>query len=96
MKKKAYIAGKVTGVPRQQCLRKFAEQEAILRQQGWEVVNPMKIVPEYATWTEAMRICIEELKKCEAIYLLPCWITSTGACWEYIIAKELNLLKLNH
>jgi hypothetical protein len=93
-KNKIYIAGKVTGLPYEECCKKFETAEKIFRSKGWEVVNPMRIVPEHTEWKIAMQICIAELVECDAYHMLPCWKKSTGAKLERKIARSLNLQEI--
>jgi hypothetical protein len=44
MKKKIYIAGKVTGLPQQEVIIKFAELQVGLESCGYEVINPLEVV----------------------------------------------------
>lgn len=90
-KKKIYIAGKVTGLPRGQVVELFSRAERKLSQEGWEVMNPLKIVDEKSNWQDAMRLCVMALMECDAIVLLPSWSDSKGARLEYHIAKEMGI-----
>jgi hypothetical protein len=96
MKKgKVYIAGKVTGENYADCVAKFNAQAEILSKQGYEVVNPMDIVPEGTDWKTAMQICITELMYCNAFYMLSDWRFSRGAKIELQLALALGLKSLN-
>lgn len=44
------------------------------------------------THDEYMRVCLEMLKMCDAIYMIPGWETSKGATKEYEYAKKLGLI----
>jgi hypothetical protein len=89
--KKAYIAGKITGLPIDRVSKKFNDAERFLINQGYQVINPIKINLPDTEWNEAMRKCIGELVKCDIIYTLPCWRKSKGARLEVKIAKQLGL-----
>lgn len=96
MKKgKVYIAGKVTGENYADCVAKFNAQTEILSKQGYEVVNPMDIVPEGIDWKTAMQICITELMYCNAFYMISDWGFSRGAKIELQLALALGLKNLN-
>jgi hypothetical protein len=94
-KGRVYIAGKVTGEKYAECVKKFSSRAEILRAQGYEVVNPMEIVPEGTGWKDAMKLCISELMNCDAYYMLPDWRYSKGAKIELQLALALDLRNLN-
>lgn len=92
MSKKIYISGKITGLDPELARKKFAEDEKLFRDQGYEVVNPMKLTGnDDETWRECMMDCIEELFYCDAIYMQPDWGQSKGARVEYALARELEI-----
>ena len=93
---KVYISGKITGLERQVAVANFARAEKYLKSKGCEVVNPTKLCDEHASWDDAMKICIDELTKCDAIYLLPDWRESKGAKIEVQEAYENCIQFLNH
>ena len=45
---------------------------------------------------EILRICTQELLKCEYIYLLPCWQNSEGAIFEKTIADKVGIKTINN
>ncbi len=87
-----YIAGKVTGLPVKEVKAKFQKAEDILKSRGWKTINPTKLVKNNKEdWQVAMEICLNSLKQCEAIFMLPCSVDSPGAQLELQTAIELNL-----
>ena len=90
-KMKVYIAGKVTGLERAKCSKKFERAKLTLEALGYVAVNPLDIVKEDAEWNDAMRTCIKSLMGCDAIYLLDNWHDSEGAKIEYDLAKKLQM-----
>lgn len=90
-KKKIYIAGKVTGLPRQETMTKFRTAENQLAQEYWQVINPTLLINEDEDWDSAMKTCLEAVADCDAIYMLSDWQDSRGATLEHTKAKELNL-----
>lgn len=91
MKETIQIIGKVTGLDRAQCVAKFAESQLQLEARGYEVINPLTLVPEHAEWNPAMRICLAKLLTVDAVALQPDWYLSEGAKLEYMVASALQL-----
>jgi hypothetical protein len=92
MKKKIYIAGKVTGEPQAECVLKFATAKQKIEALGFEAINPLEVVGDWQTpWNKAMRMCISKLTECDAIVLISDWSSSKGAIFEYEIAKQLEI-----
>lgn len=89
--KKVYIAGAVTDRPYDEAYDHFERVEIKLRRLGFDVVNPMRIVPKTDDWVKAMRICIAALVECDAIYMLKDYQISKGANSEMLIAYILGL-----
>lgn len=95
---KIYISGKITGMDLSESKELFARAENILMIKGWKVKNPHKFQFDTSNgerWEMYMRVCIKELCDCDAIYLLPNWMSSEGAQWELNIARRLGLRIFN-
>lgn len=90
---KVYVAGKISGLPLDVARANFDKYEDILKAQGYEVVNPMKITKFEAgkAWIDYMLECIAELRTCEAIFLQSNWMNSVGARAEHELALGMNL-----
>jgi hypothetical protein len=88
MTKKIYLAGKVTGLSRIEASQKFGAMEKQLREEGYEVINPLNLVDFHDTWKNAMRICINALLDCDEAYFMDCWRQSKGAIIERSLAKH--------
>ena len=86
----AYIAGPVTGHPQRNQVA-FAEAQHLLERHGWQVVNPLAVVPASASWLGAMLRCVWHLSLCDEVRLLPGWERSRGARWELVVAVVLGL-----
>ena len=96
MKKKIYIAGKVTGEPKHNCSVKFAKAAKEIEALGFEAVNPLEVVGTWdITWEAAMRICIAKLMECDKVYMLPCCGKSNGARIEIRIASVIKIPLVN-
>lgn len=99
---KIFISGKITGEPILACGTKFYEAEREIGMNGNfdlrlfmegrkdRIVNPLylKGIHFGISHEEAMKICLSELKTCDAIYMLKDWKQSEGAQLEYRKAKE--------
>ena len=89
--KKVYLAGKVTGLNLAELSHKFGAQEVKLMRMGFEVVNPLNIVPTKTDWHNAMRICIAALVACDEAYFMPCYKESKGALIEHNLCHQLGI-----
>lgn len=103
MKKKVYISGKIGEEVLSEATRmKFADAEAYLRGLNLDVFNPTtsglgtladQLAKERGTdfYTEIMKLDIEQLHGCEAIYMLRDWQDSPGAIREHAEALRLGI-----
>ena len=92
MKLKIYIAGKISGLPISEYTAKFEKVEILLSESGFEPVNPCNFgIPENTPTTEALPKCIEEMLKCNAIFMLNGWRDSLGGIIEHNIASHHKL-----
>jgi hypothetical protein len=90
---KIYISGKISGLPKEVYVTNFLNAEMQLKEQGHEVANPIVFTKgiDENDYPALMGKCIEELLRCEAIYLLKDWDKSKGARTEAFIASEYNI-----
>jgi hypothetical protein len=89
---KVYIAGPVSGIPREEAAEKFREAALLLKQKGYEVINPMEVIGDQcASRLEAMSRLLPLLLKCDAVYLLEGWEGSSGALVEMMIARYVEM-----
>jgi len=79
---KFYIAGKISGDRHYR--KKFARIERQLRSRGHSVMNPAWLVssPEF-NWDDYMSVSGAMQLRCEAVFFIPDWKESRGACTEY-------------
>lgn len=90
MKDRFYIAGPMSG-KEDFNYPAFFEAEQLLRAYGYDVINPARqfdgnIELSYETY---IRVGIQSLLRCSAIYMLEGWEWSNGAKLEFMIAKTL-------
>jgi hypothetical protein len=93
---KAYISGPITGMPDYNFIA-FNRAETKLKNQGYEVFNPVKIDNGSTDrpWEFYMRLCLKELPDCNVLFVLPGWEKSKGASFEVQIAKALKIPIIN-
>ena len=97
IKKKIYIAGKVTGLPQQEVIDKFNDLQINLENLGYQVINPINVVGDCnATWQVAMKLCIKALIDCDGVYLMDCHTQSLGAMIEKQLAIDLKIPYANN
>lgn len=87
-----YLCGPVTGT--EDYRERFRKAEATLAKEGFEVVNPVKIVrklPEGVTYQEIMCLCMHLLDMCEMIFLMEGWQHSNGCNAEVAHALEKKI-----
>lgn len=100
---RVYISGAITG--NDNYIEEFDQAEKMLRERGYEPINPVAITTNLPTlgYEEYMKIDFALLDLCHAIYMIPKWEKSCGANREYgyamakdfIILKEQNHGKIN-
>lgn len=59
--------------------------------EGYSLIRPLKIIPEYFSAQEAFPICLGLLQSCDGIILVGNWRLSEGCRLEYNIAKYLGM-----
>ena len=91
---RVYISGAVTGTDDYK--ERFAEAEKILSEHGYEVVNPVKEMGQFADepWLDIMKRCLLLLDTCDRIYSLNGWTKSRGACMEFGYAVGKGMIQI--
>lgn len=99
MRRVVQIVGKMTGLKREDYVRKFKVAEDALLNAGYEVINPIKLcAPIYINnpeatdeqlWAECMKVTLDSItKNADAICLLDDVMNSNGSKEE--IARALQ------
>lgn len=91
-----YISGPITNVLDYK--EKFNQAEKHLKEEypNAEIINPTMIVlPSSCKHENYMKIDFMLLDLCNAVYFMPGWEWSKGACMErgYAVAKDLIILE---
>ena len=96
MNRTAYVAGKITGLPRTDVREKFNMLTNQLTGMGYQVVNPLAVTDNSHTWDESVRNDIKIMLECDEVHLLPDWQESRGAQLERDIALRLGIQIVYH
>lgn len=87
-----YIAGKVSGLPKEKARKDFLRGHVLLSSNGYEPVNPLDCIsPSDNCNKKAMEKLLPVLMRCDGILMLNGWEFSHGARIEYELAKYVKL-----
>ena len=89
-RKKAYIAGKISGLAIEEYYGRFGQAESIVEDMGYSAINPLKIVPQWLEYEDQMSICITLVDISDVVYMINNWWDSSGAKREHTRALELG------
>lgn len=87
---RVYLSGPMAGLPEHN-FPAFHAHAALLRGQGYEVVNPAELDNAGKTWEGCLRTDLREMCTCDAIALMPGWEASKGANLELHVAHRLGM-----
>ncbi len=96
MNRTAYIAGKITGLPKGYVKDKFNLMARQLSGMGYKVVKPDAVTDDSKAWDDAVRNDIKKMLECDEVHLLPDWQESRGAQLERDIAIRLGMQVVYH
>ena len=90
---RVYISGAITGTD--DYIERFEQAEQELKERGFDVINPVKvnrILPKTSSHSDYMHISFALMDLCDAVYSIPGWENSMGACMEfgYGVAKRMK------
>lgn len=86
---RVYISGRITGDKGYKEKFRKAYEKLLFH---YDVFNPASLdLGDAATWSDYMRYDINELTRCDAIYMLRDWRKSKGARLERFIARKIGL-----
>ena len=111
MKRKVYLSGPMTDIPRREYQRKFREAERILHRYGYGVINPCNVWACRFPWIyKAMEFCLGHSKayalilaydlillmtRADGIAMLPGWQASRGAQIENYVARHFPMMGIS-
>jgi len=96
MNRTAYIAGKITGLPKGVVKDKFNMMARQLSGMGYRVVKPDAVTDDTKSWDDAVRNDIKKMLECDEVHLLSDWQDSRGAQLERDIALRLGMQVVYH
>ena len=96
MNRTAYIAGKITGLPKGLVKDKFNLMARQLSGMGYHVVKPDAVTDDTKSWDDAVRNDIKKMLECDEVHLLSDWQESRGAQLERDIAVRLGMQVVYH
>lgn len=92
---KIYVAGKITGLSKEESDKKFEEAAKLLRAKGHSVFIPT-VLPVCAdvSHKEYLHICFAMIDVCDVVYMLDNWEQSDGAKQErqYALANGKEII----
>lgn len=90
--KKIYISGKITGLVYEEAFELFESAEEKLSNQGFSVVNPMKLEHNHdLSWESYMKEDLKAMLDCTHVYALKNHENSVGAMLEVELAEKLGI-----
>lgn len=95
--KRAYLAGKISGTPRDEYIKKFNDAEELLFHNGYIVLNPAKMCDTLPVLKheEYMRLTSELLKMADCIFVIDGRDDSEGVQMELLIAQKEGIPELD-
>ena len=89
--KRIYIAGKITGLIREEFLENFSRAEVEIRTSGNIPINPSRLYVYDLPYEDYIKIDRILLRSCDEIYMLSNWQDSPGARKEWKWAATIGM-----
>lgn len=95
--KRVYIAGKISGTPRDEYIKKFNDAEELLFHNGYIVLNPAKMCDTLPVLKheEYMRLTSELLKMADFLFVIDGREDIEGVRMELLIAQKEGIPELD-
>jgi predicted adenine nucleotide alpha hydrolase (AANH) superfamily ATPase len=90
MRKKVYIAGKISGLEPEEYKLNFKAAADRLAVDGHKILNPCAIVPQDLDYEDQMAICMRLVEIADVVFMLENWRRSNGARREHAHAVILG------
>ena len=91
-----YICGEVSAKDSGDTCPSLEKIKNKLKSMRCSVINPSELPIMQLSWTDTMERRIEQLKKCQAVYVLPNWRESILARIELTVAMDLRIETIFH
>ena len=89
---RVYLSGPISGITRDEAVRRFRGAQSKWESLGYSVVNPLRNgLPYDADWRRQMAVDLCNLSSCDTVYMLDGWQSSDGACLELMCALTRNI-----
>lgn len=91
--KSLLISGPMSGLPSHNYPAFFQAEHKLLEAGYTRIYNPARVPGSHDDWRweDWMRASLGMLLQCEAVALLPGWISSRGARIEHDLARDLSM-----
>lgn len=88
---KVYVAGKITGLDREETLRKFERARKTLEETGFSVLVPTVLLQiDGMSQADYLHVCFAMIDVCDAVVFLPDWKVFPGALKEMEYLRRWN------
>ena len=93
-KKRIYISGQMTGIPRRVYLKRFDRAAEYFKSAGYKVTNPARGIGVFIYYLLGRKVALRYdlwlLSRCDYIYMLAGWKNSQGAKLEHDTAVRMH------